>query len=142
MIRKLRSPDIDEFISPDLAIALLRIGTAAIMLTHGIPKLMRILEGDMDFRDPIGLGPEFSLILITFAEFFCAALVLIGLWTRFATIPLIIGMAIVYFVVHGDDPFSQSEKSFIFLFLFSLLFITGPGKYSLDEKLFNRRRRR
>jgi len=141
MLKKLLSPRIDEFISPDLAIAILRIGTAAIMLTHGIPKLMRILEGDMDFRDPIGLGPEISLIMITFAEFFCALLVLIGLGTRIAAIPLIIGMCIVYFVVHGDDPFSQSEKSLLFLFLFSILFLTGGGRYSLDNKLFKKRRR-
>lgn len=141
MLKKLLSSRINEFISPDLAIAILRIGTAAIMLTHGTSKLFRILEGDMDFRDPIGLGPELSLIFITFAEFFCALLVLIGVGTRIAAIPLITGMTIVFFVVHSDDPFSQSEKALIFLFLFSVLFITGGGKYSLDEKFFNRRRR-
>jgi len=140
MITKLLSYKINEFISPDIAIAFLRIVTSATMLTHGIPKLMRILEGDLNFRDPIGLGPELSLILITFAEFFCAFLVLIGFATRLAAIPLIIGMAITYFIVHGDDPFSQSEKSFMFMYLYILIFFTGSGKYSVDRILFKGKR--
>jgi putative oxidoreductase len=136
MITKLLSYKINEFISPDIAIAFLRIVTSATMLTHGIPKLMRIIEGDWSFRDPIGLGPEVSLFLITFAEFFCAFLVLIGFATRLASVPLIIGMAITYFIVHGDDPFSQSEKSFMFMYLYILIFFTGSGKYSVDRILF------
>ncbi len=140
MISKLLSYKINEFISPDVAIAFLRIVTSATMLTHGIPKLMRILEGDWSFRDPIGLGPEVSLFLITFAEFFCAFLVLIGFATRLASIPLIIGMAITYFIVHGDDPFSQSEKSFMFMYLYILIFFTGSGKYSIDRILFKGKR--
>jgi putative oxidoreductase len=140
MITKLLSYKINEFISPDIAIAFLRIVTSATMLTHGIPKLMRVIEGDWSFRDPIGLGPEVSLFLITFAEFFCAFLVLIGFATRLASVPLIIGMAITYFIVHGDDPFSQSEKSFMFMYLYILIFFTGSGKYSVDRILFKGKR--
>jgi putative oxidoreductase len=140
MINKLLSYKINEFISPDVAVAILRIATSATMLTHGIPKLMRILEGDLDFRDPIGLGPELSLMLITFAEFFCAFLVLIGFATRLAAVPLIIGMAVTYFIVHGDDPFSRSEKSFMFMYLYILIFFTGSGKFSLDRLFFKGRR--
>jgi len=90
MIKKLTSVRIDEFVNPDVAILLLRIGTASLILTHGIPKLLRILEGDFSFGDPIGIGPTASLILVTFAEAICAALVIIGLVTRAALIPLII----------------------------------------------------
>ncbi|SRR6056297_1421774 len=138
MIKKLTSVRIDEFVNPDVAILLLRIGTASLMLTHGIPKLLRILEGDFSFGDPIGIGPTASLILVTFAEAICAALVIIGLVTRAALIPLIIAMTVAVFVAHAGDPFSDKELGLFFLISFAVLFLTGPGKYSLDQKFFGK----
>jgi putative oxidoreductase len=138
MFKKLNSSRLDEFVTPDVAILLLRIGAAALIMTHGIPKLLRVLDGDFGFGDPIGIGPTASLILVTFAEAICAALVLLGLFTRAALIPLVINMAVVVFIAHGDDPFSDKELGLFFLISFIVLFLTGPGKYSLDKKLFGK----
>lgn len=135
MLKKLLSARIDEFVSPDVAICLLRIGAAALIMTHGIPKLMRVLEGDFSFGDPIGIGPTTSLLLVTFAEAICAILVLFGLFTRAALIPLIINMTVVVFIAHADDPFGRKELGLFFLISFVTLFLTGPGKYSMDKKL-------
>lgn len=138
MIKKLTSVRLDEFVSPDVAILILRIGAAALIMTHGIPKLLRVLDGDFSFGDPIGIGPTASLILVAFAEAICAALVLLGLFTRGALIPLIINMTVVVFIAHGADPFSDKELGLFFLISFIVLFLTGPGKYSLDKKLFSK----
>jgi len=138
MIKKLFSTRLDEFVSPDVAILLLRMGAAALMLTHGIPKLLKVLEGDFSFGDPIGIGPTTSLILVAFAEAICAALVLIGLMTRVSLIPLIITMIVAVFVAHAGDPFSDKELGLFFLISFVVLFLTGPGKYSLDRKFFGK----
>src|SRR6056297_1239841 len=138
MIKKLTSVRIDEFVNPDVAILLLRIGAASLMLTHGIPKLLKILEGDFSFGDPIGIGPTASLILVAFAEAICATLVLIGFITRVSLIPLIITMIVAVFVAHAGDPFSDKELGLFFLITFIVLFLTGPGKYSLDRKLFGK----
>jgi putative oxidoreductase len=138
MIKKLNSARIDEFVNPDVAVLLLRIGAAALMLTHGIPKLLRILEGDFSFGDPIGIGPTASLILVTFAEAICAALVMIGLMTRLSLIPLIIAMMVAVFVAHAGDPFGDKELGLFFLISFIVLFLTGPGKYSVDQKMFRK----
>lgn len=107
-------------------------------MTHGIPKLMRILDGNFGFGDPLGIGPVASLLLVTFAEAICAFFVLIGLWTRVALIPLIINMAVIAFVAHADDPFGDKEKGLLFLVMFITLFFTGAGKYSLDS-VFNKK---
>jgi putative oxidoreductase len=138
MIKKLNSARIDEFVNPDVAILLLRFGSAALMLTHGIPKLLKILEGDFSFGDPIGIGPTASLILVTFAEAICAALVMIGLMTRASLIPLIIAMMVAVFVAHAGDPFGDKELGLFFLISFIVLFLTGPGKYSVDQKMFRK----
>ena len=141
MFKKLNSPRLDEIVSPDVAVFLLRVGVAALVMTHGIPKLMRVIEGNFGFGDPIGLGPTTSLLLVTFAEAICTSLVLVGLWTRLAVIPLIINFIVVVFVAHADDPFGDKEKGVFFLISFVILFLTGAGKYSVDQRLYGRSRR-
>lgn len=135
MFKKLRSTRLDELVSSDVAVCLLRIGASLLIMTHGFPKLMKILEGDFSFGDPLGIGAAPSLMLVAFAEFVCAVFVLLGLWTRIALVPLIITMAVAFFVAHAGDPFSQKELSLFFLINFVVLFLTGPGRYSIDKKL-------
>ena len=121
----------------NVSIVIVRIYTSAMMLTHGFPKLMRLLDGDMKFRDPIGLGPELSLILTVFSEFFCSILIIIGLGTRLATIPLLITMVVVLFIVHGSNPISEHLNVVAYIAAYLALFATGSGKYSLDYKFFS-----
>ncbi len=119
----------------DIALLLLRLAFGGTMvLFHGWPKLERILAGDPKFGDPIGLGPELSLYLVTFAEFLCAILVTLGLFTRLALLPLIFAMGVAFFVAHWGDPFNKMYGSFSYLISFIALLLTGPGRYSLDEQ--------
>ncbi len=81
----------------DIALLLLRLGVGGLMLTHGIPKLMRLFGSDpIQFGDPIGIGVEASLTLAVFSEVICSVLIIIGLGTRLAAIPLIITMAVAF----------------------------------------------
>ena len=123
------------------ALLLLRVAAASFMLTHGLPKLMNMLAGTSKFGDPLGLGPELSLGLTVFAEFVCSILLLLGLATRLALIPLIITMAVAAFVAHAGDPFGKKEMAFLYLVVFFALLITGPGKYSVDHAIGGKRRR-
>lgn len=139
MIRKLLSTQLNTLVSADMAILILRVFTASFLLTHGIPKLLNVLSGNFKFADPIGLGPELSLILSSFAEGICAILILIGLGTRLAAIPLIINMSVAAFVAHAGSPFGIRERALLYLVTFIVLLFTGAGKYSLDQGLFNKR---
>ena len=119
-----------------LALLIVRIATAAFMLTHGIPKLGRLTSGaEIQFADPFGFGPAVSLVLVVFAEVVCSSLIILGLGTRLASIPLMVTMAIAAFHAHADDPFGTKEKPLLFLLLFILLFVFGSGKYSVDRVL-------
>lgn len=122
-------------LAQDLGLLTLRILSGSVLLTHGYPKLQKILQGNLQFGDPIGIGQVPSLYLATFAEFFCAILVIIGLYTRLSLIPLMINMATAFFIVHSADDFGIKELSLLFLGMFVVLFLTGPGKYSIDNKL-------
>lgn len=122
----------------DIAILILRVSVAALMLVHGIPKLLSLVSGDpVQFPALIG-SPAVSLSLAVFAEVFCSILILLGLSTRLATIPLIITMLVAVFLIHAADPFSNKEVGLLYLVGYIILLITGSGKISLDHLLLNR----
>jgi len=140
MLKKfLKAKDYGRIIN--LLLLVLGVVLAVFMLRHGFPKLQRLLSGNLRFSDPIGLGSVPSLILTVFAEVICSILIGLGLGTRLAVIPLIITMAVVLFVVHGDQPLSEHYNVLFFLVGYLILLITGSGKYSLDYYFQSRKRR-
>lgn len=118
----------------DLGLLVLRVGVSGLMLTHGFPKLLKLLQGDFDFADPIGLGGMISLILTVIAEAICPVLIIVGIKTRLATIPPIIAMGVAAFVVHAADPIATKEKALLYLVAFIAIGLMGAGKLSLDRK--------
>ena len=145
--------------STSIGLLLLRVGIGGYMATHGWGKLQMLLSGKFeDFGDPIGLGPVASLVLVALAEFACALLVLVGLWTRVAAAPIVFAMGVAAFVVHRSDPWtsgrgaelffagrakiwSSKEPALLYLTGFLALMCTGAGRYALDAWLPRRRRR-
>ena len=132
-MKKIFSIKFPDFYS-HLCLLFLRIAAGAFILTHGLPKLMRLTSGEeIKFADPFGLGPAFSLALAVFAEVFCSILIILGLGTRLASIPLIITMLVAAFHAHGDDPFGTKEKPLLFFLIFVMFLVFGSGKYSFDS---------
>ena len=135
MLKKLLNPG-QSSTKVSLGLLILRAGLGATMLTHGYPKFRNLIAGEFKFGDPIGLGVELSFTLTVFAEFLCSILLILGLGSRLATIPLIITMLVAWLAVHINDPFGSQEKAVMYLIAFIALLLTGPGKYSLDKRLF------
>lgn len=123
--------------STSFGLLIFRVGISAMMLTHGYPKFLKVINGNFQFGDPLGIGPEASLILAAFAEFICSIALILGLTSRYALVPLMFTMVVALATVHIDDPFKGQEKAFLYLLSYLFLLISGPGKYSLDQKLFN-----
>jgi len=115
------------------AILFLRLFTGGMMLTHGWAKLSFFSALSVTFPDPLGVSSQVSLILILCAEVGCSLFLIFGLMTRLATLPLIFGMLMVFFVIHGAEPFAVRELSLLYLGIYGFLLWTGGGKYSLDE---------
>jgi len=114
-----------------LGLLIFRIAFCAMMLTHGMHKFLHFSEISPHFN-PIGLGEPLSLILVVFAEVFCAIAVLLGFLTRLAAIPLIITMCVaVHF--HAGQPFAAKELALLYLTFYTAILITGPGRYSIDR---------
>ena len=75
-----------------------------------------------------------SLALTVFAEVLCSGLLMVGLFTRLATMPLLITMLVAVFIVHGADPLGKKEPALLYGLVYATLFFTGPGKYSVDGR--------
>lgn len=119
----------------NLAKLILRLGFGGFMLSHGIPKLMKLFAGGaIQFPDPLGVGATTSLILTVFAEVICAALIVVGYKTKWASIPLVITMLVAAFIVHGADPWGKKEFALLYAIGYIAIGMLGAGKYSLDRK--------
>jgi putative oxidoreductase len=118
----------------DLGLLVVRLLAGGMMLSHGIPKIGRLLgEGPVKFADPFGLGPEISLTMAIFAEVVCAILIMLGFKTRLATIPLMITMLVAAFYAHWDDPFGKKELPLLYFAVFLGVLVVGGGKFALDS---------
>ncbi len=127
----------------NLGLLLLRVMAAGFMLVHGFPKLIQLFTGDPEsFSSVMGMNPALSLLLAVFAEFLCSVFIILGLFTRLATIPLIITMAVAAFHVHSADPFAVKEKALLFLLIFTFLLLTGGGDYSIDGVMYKKSQKR
>ena len=125
----------------DAALLVLRVGFGLTMLPNGINKLTGFAEKKADFISFLGLGPSISLSLAIVAEVGCSLLLIVGLFTRLATIPLIITALVIVFVVWGGDVFGKGAAGFSYLLAYITILLAGPGWYSLDA-LFSPQRRR
>lgn len=140
-----------------LGLLIIRLGIGGYMLTHGWGKLQMLMAGNADqFADPLGIGSTVSLILVIFAELVCAALVMAGVLTRLACVPLVFTMLVAAFVAHGNDPWTMAEGRRLFLadeatswaskqpalmymVVFLGLIFTGAGRFAVDSLIFKRK---
>lgn len=116
-----------------IGLAFLRIVPSLMMLGHGYPKLQKLIAGNFEFPNPLGIGAAPSLFLAVIGEFVAPILIIIGFKTRWAAIPAAITMLVAAFIVHGPDPFGKKEFALLYGVVFIAIFLLGPGKYSIDK---------
>ncbi len=135
MLKRLRSTTFSEFIDTGISLLVLRVFASLFMFYgHGLGKLTNVLNGNMEFLDPIGLGPGLSLILSAFAEGICTLFIIAGYYSRAAAFILMLNMSVAFLFVHLTQSFDRMELSLVYLLIFTTVFLLGPGKYSLDGR--------
>ena len=118
-----------------LLLLALRLFFGLMLMVHGFEKLYNYTELCFVFPDPTGIGSDITLLFAIFAEFLCAAAFVFGALYRLAMIPMIVLMAVAFFHIHGASIF-QGELAFIYLMVFIMMYIAGPGQYSIDAKIY------
>lgn len=117
----------------NIAILLLRITAGGLLMHHGYYKLVNFGGLKNKFMNFLGMGSTLSLTFATFAEFFCALFVLLGLFTRLAAIPVIITMCVALFKANNGDFFGDGEMAALYLGAYLVLLFVGPGRISIDS---------
>ena len=107
---------------------------------HGLPKLLKWSTLSETFFDPFGLGPAPSLALAIFAEAGCSLALMLGLYTRLATLPLIVTMLVATLMANAGEPWAKQELAMLYLVIYVALLFGGPGRYSADARLARGRR--
>jgi putative oxidoreductase len=135
-MRKILSTRYNE-IGWNIGLFILRVAFGYAMFLQGIIKLK-------DYGNPNGkhnvefmnqlFGSPFDGYLVIFAEFFCAILLMLGLFTRYATLALVITMGVAFFKYHHAS-IADGEVSFLYFTAYFCLLLTGPGKFSIDRMI-------
>ena len=121
---------------PDLALLILRVSFALLMMTHGFGKLEKLLAGGViKFFNFLGLGPTASLVLTVIGEFVAPAMMVLGFYTRWASLVAAFTMGVATFWIHSGDPLGDKEQAMMYFFGFLTVFLAGGGKFTLESVL-------
>ena len=114
-----------------LLILALRVFFGILFFSHGLDKMINFNELSYTYPSVLGFGSYMTLMVSIFCEFACSLFLIAGLLVRITVIPMIASMAVAFFDIH-DGMFPAGELSLIYMILFVILYITGPGRYSVD----------
>lgn len=138
MFKKLLKSDFDK------TTILIRLVVGAVFLSEGIQKfLFTNIRGAGRF-EKIGLpNPEFLGAFVGSFEIICGCLILIGFFTRFACIPLIIIMLVAILTTKADvliqsgvwEMLHGSRTDWSMLLCSIFLLLKGGGNWSVDKYL-------
>jgi putative oxidoreductase len=135
-------------LNQDLGLLIIRLIIGLLMAFYGFEKLIHFSDmAASDFWAKnvnfLGLTGKTPLALTVFAELFCSLFLMLGVFTRVSLFFLMFCMAYIFVVIFpfsildkGDNGY-QFNDAFIYFAIYLGLFFTGPGKYSLDYKIFN-----
>jgi putative oxidoreductase len=113
-----------------LAVGLLFVSTGWGKV-HDIPKVTAFFEH-------LGIpAPGFNAVLVGYSELICGSLLVVGLLTRLATIPLIVSMIVAILTAKREDLHGLFDlvgfDEFTYLVVLIMIAIIGPGAVALDR---------
>lgn len=126
------------------AVVLIRVAVGTVFLSEGIQKFL--------FPDGLGVGrftkigipaPEVMAPFVGVVEIVCGALVLVGLATRLAAVPLIINMVVALgstklpiLMQQGFWKMAHEARTdFAMILAAAFLFLVGAGPWSIDKRI-------
>jgi putative oxidoreductase len=124
--------------SPDYGLLILRVALGfSMLMLHGRGKILNFSAMAEKFAIIPGVPGNVNLGLAIFAEVVCSALLIAGLFTRFAALILAITMGTAFFFFHKSSLIAgpgSGELAMVYLVAYVTLLFTGAGKFSVDRE--------
>ncbi|WP_044871659.1 DoxX family protein [Pseudomonas sp. LFM046] len=126
--------------SIDWALLFLRVSGCLLLLwVHGLPKLLNFSHELTVIEDPFHFGAWPTLSLAIFAEVLCPLLVILGVLTRLACLPILAVLLVSLFFVHPEWSLAEGQFAWLLLIIFVTVLIAGPGRLSIYGKVLEHR---
>lgn len=128
-------------IMPAQGLAIVRIIFGALVVYHGIEVFdLHLMKEYASWDSLSGANALVWVYLGKGTELVAGLFLLLGIFTRLASLMTMGTMLYITFVVGGGKFWYEDQHPFMFA-LFGLLFLfTGPGAFNLDEVVFKKRR--
>lgn len=123
----------------DIAILYLRLFMGGVTLLHNIGKMQTYNEIIEGYPALLFDSPTITFAIFTIVEVAFAMMIMSGLWVRFASFLMALGMFLSIFVVLPTAGMTAGTLQFIYMGVYIFFVIAGGGKYSMDALLWRRR---
>jgi putative oxidoreductase len=126
-----------RFSAPDAALLFLRVTASVLVLAvHGLPKALHYTSQLEAIEDPLHLGKTLTLGCAIFAEVVCPLLMIAGIATRLAALPVMLVSVIALGLVHREWTLDQGQFAWMLLIMFGTVAIGGAGRYRIAPRPF------
>ncbi|MFM0376047.1 DoxX family protein [Paraburkholderia strydomiana] len=122
----------NRFSAPDAALLFLRVtASVLVLLVHGLPKVIHYVSQLGAIEDPLHFGRTLTLGFAIFAEVVCPLLMIAGIASRLAALPIMVVSAVALGLVHPEWDLDQGQFAWMLLIMFGTIAIGGAGRYRL-----------
>jgi putative oxidoreductase len=117
---------------PGVALLFLRVtASVLVLLVHGLPKTIHYTSQLEAIEDPLHFGKTLTLGFAIFAEVVCPLLMIAGIATRLAALPIMLVCVIALGLVHREWTLDQGQFAWMLLIMFGTIAIAGAGRYRI-----------
>jgi putative oxidoreductase len=120
-----------------LALLLARLSVGLLFMSTGWGKVHNLVVVTRWFEHLGIRAPGFNAVLVSYTELICGTLLVVGLVTRFATVPLMVTMIVAIVTakgdkIHGVFDLVQADE-FTYLVMLIVIAIFGSGAFAADH---------
>jgi putative oxidoreductase len=130
----------ERWLAPFVFLAI-RLWMAEIFFRAGLLKIQNLSGAIFLFSEvhPVPmLPPWLAAYLATTVELVCPVLLVLGLATRLAGVPMLVMALVIQFVVGSADPAFHLTEHYYWMFLLAVIITMGPGRLSVDHLIARR----
>ena len=118
----------------DVAILFLRLFIGGVMLLHIVGKMQAYDNILLTYHRILGLDAATSFAVITLLEGLFAAMIILGVATRFASamMLIVVAMSIAEALLNDTPDVATAKLNFVYMGIYITLLVSGGGRYAFN----------